>query len=86
MAVTALTGETGTAEGMVLVLDDYHLIDNVVHMQIYVSTFRLENYPVREEDILHTGVEAFAAALNTVTAMPAIQNSVWGALFVCLSM
>lgn len=46
--------------------DDYHLIDNVVHMQIYVSTFRLENYPVRSEDILHTGVEAFAAALNTV--------------------
>ncbi|MDX1891102.1 acyl-CoA dehydrogenase family protein [Mycolicibacterium sp. 050158] len=45
---------------------DYHLIDNVVHMQIYVSTFRLENYPVRAEDILHTGVEAFAAALNTV--------------------
>lgn len=46
--------------------DNYHLIDNVVHMQIYVSTFRLDNYPVREEDILHTGVEAFAAALNTV--------------------
>ncbi len=46
--------------------DDYHLIDNVVHMQIYVSTFRLENYPVRDEDILHTGTEAFAAALNTV--------------------
>jgi acyl-CoA dehydrogenase len=46
--------------------DNYHLIDNVVHMQIYVSTFRLENYPVRESDILHTGVEAFAAALNTV--------------------
>ncbi|BBY52653.1 acyl-CoA dehydrogenase [Mycolicibacterium arabiense] len=45
---------------------DYHLIDNVVHMQIYVSTFRLENYPVRAEDILHTGVEAFSAALNTV--------------------
>ncbi len=46
--------------------ENYHLIDNVVHMQIYVSTFRLENYPVRTEDILHTGVEAFAAALNTV--------------------
>jgi acyl-CoA dehydrogenase len=46
--------------------DNYHLIDNVVHMQIYVSTFRLENYPVREEDVLHSGVEAFAAALNTV--------------------
>ena len=46
--------------------ENYHLIDNVVHMQIYVSTFRLENYPVRAEDILHTGVAAFAAALNTV--------------------
>jgi len=46
--------------------ENYHLIDNVVHMQIYVSTFRLQDYPVREEDILHTGVEAFAAALNTV--------------------
>lgn len=46
--------------------DNYRLIGNVVHMQIYVSTFRLENYPVRAEDILHTGVEAFAAALNTV--------------------
>lgn len=46
--------------------ENYHLVDNVVHMQIYVSTFRLDNYPVREQDILHTGVEAFAAALNTV--------------------
>jgi acyl-CoA dehydrogenase len=46
--------------------ENYHLIDNVVHMQIYVSTVRLENYPVHEQDILHIGVEAFAAALNTV--------------------
>ena len=46
--------------------ENYHLVDNVVHMQIYVSTFRLENYPVRAEDVLHTGVEAFSAALNTV--------------------
>jgi acyl-CoA dehydrogenase len=46
--------------------ENYHLIGNVVHMQIFVSTFRLENYPVRAEDILHSGVAAFAAALNTV--------------------
>ena len=46
--------------------ENYHLIDNVVHVQIYVSNFRLEDYPVRAEDILHTGVDAFAAALNTV--------------------
>jgi acyl-CoA dehydrogenase len=63
--------EADAAEGYVFFAADsrhenYHLLDNVVHMQIYVSTFRLENYPVREQDILHTGVEAFAAALNTV--------------------
>ena len=33
---------------------------------MYVSTFRLDNYPVREDDILETGPEAFSAALNTV--------------------
>ncbi|MEU8900210.1 acyl-CoA dehydrogenase family protein [Nocardia sp. NPDC048505] len=46
--------------------ENYHLLGNVVHQQMYVSTFRLENYPVRAEDILHTGPEAFSAALNTV--------------------
>ncbi|BBZ15936.1 acyl-CoA dehydrogenase family protein [Mycolicibacterium gadium] len=73
-SMVSVFGRRGDVEGqeayMWFVADsqheDYHLIDNVVHMQIYVSTFRLDNYPVREEDILHTGVEAFAAALNTV--------------------
>ncbi|WP_194814480.1 acyl-CoA dehydrogenase family protein [Nocardia sp. XZ_19_385] len=46
--------------------ENYQLLGNVVHQQMYVSTFRLENYPVRAEDILHTGPEAFSAALNTV--------------------
>ncbi|MEV6275969.1 acyl-CoA dehydrogenase family protein [Nocardia sp. NPDC051832] len=46
--------------------ENYTLLGNVVHQQMYVSTFRLENYPVRAEDILHTGPEAFSAALNTV--------------------
>ncbi|MFN8032826.1 MAG: acyl-CoA dehydrogenase family protein [Mycobacterium sp.] len=44
----------------------YELIGNVVHGQMYVSNFRLENYPVREEDILCAGPEAFSVALNTV--------------------
>lgn len=44
----------------------YRLIDNVVHGQMYVSTFALRDYPVREQDILHTGPDAFSAALNTV--------------------
>ncbi|WP_059015474.1 acyl-CoA dehydrogenase family protein [Mycobacterium sp. M26] len=44
----------------------YKLIGNVVHGQMYVSNFRLEDYPVREEDILCTGPDAFSVALNTV--------------------
>lgn len=45
---------------------NYELIGNVVHGQMYVSNFALHDYPVREEDILDTGAEAFSAALNTV--------------------
>ncbi|WP_411741267.1 MULTISPECIES: acyl-CoA dehydrogenase family protein [unclassified Rhodococcus (in: high G+C Gram-positive bacteria)] len=44
----------------------YRLRESVVHGQMYVSTFALENYPVRRQDILHTGADAFSAALNTV--------------------
>ncbi|HET9876159.1 MAG TPA: acyl-CoA dehydrogenase family protein [Mycobacterium sp.] len=46
--------------------ENYQLIGNVVHGQMYVSNFALNDYPVREEDILHTGPDAFSAALNTV--------------------
>ena len=45
---------------------NYELIDNVVHGQMFVSNFRLNDYPVYEEDILCTGPDAFSAALNTV--------------------
>jgi acyl-CoA dehydrogenase len=44
----------------------YRLRKNVVRAQMYVSAFDLEDYPVGPEDILHTGPEAFEAALNTV--------------------
>ncbi|MFC7535485.1 acyl-CoA dehydrogenase family protein [Actinoplanes sp. GCM10030250] len=44
----------------------YHLAGNVVNSQMFVSEFRLDDYPVREQDILHTGKAAFDAALNTV--------------------
>src|SRR5256714_5184986 len=44
----------------------YELIGNVVHAQMYVSAFDLNDFPVRAEDVLHTGVEAFEAALNTI--------------------
>ena len=44
----------------------YRLLGNVVQGQMYVSSFELDNYPVRPDDVLHTGVEAFEAALNTI--------------------
>jgi acyl-CoA dehydrogenase len=44
----------------------YTLVKNVVNSQSYVSEFRLEDYPVRPEDVLHTGKDAFYAALNTI--------------------
>ncbi len=44
----------------------YRLVKNVVNSQSYVSQFELEDYPVRPEDVLHTGPAAFDAALNTV--------------------
>lgn len=44
----------------------YHLVKNVVDSSKYVSEFRLADYPVAADDILHTGRAAFDAALNTV--------------------
>jgi hypothetical protein len=44
----------------------YRVVKNVVNSQNFVSEFRLEAYPVREDDVLHTGKDAFYAALNTV--------------------
>jgi acyl-CoA dehydrogenase len=45
---------------------NYRLVKNIVQAQMFVSEFRLENYPVRAQDVLHTGQAAFDAALNTV--------------------
>lgn len=44
----------------------YRLVQNVVDSSKFVSEFRLADYPVGPQDVLHTGREAFDAALNTV--------------------
>ncbi|WP_329376573.1 acyl-CoA/acyl-ACP dehydrogenase [Streptomyces sp. NBC_01351] len=44
----------------------YQLVQNVVDSSKYVSEFRLADYPVSPDDVLHTGRAAFDAALNTV--------------------
>lgn len=46
--------------------DGYRLRKNVVDSQMYVAAFDLDDYPVDDDAILHTGREAFDAAMNTV--------------------
>lgn len=45
---------------------NYHVVKNVVAAQMFVSHFRLQNYAVGADEIMHTGEQAFSAALNTV--------------------
>ncbi len=44
----------------------FHVVKNIVPSQIFVAEFTLQDYPVTAQDILHTGQDAFDAALNTV--------------------
>jgi acyl-CoA dehydrogenase len=60
---------------------NYHLIQNVVASQNYVSEFELRDYPVREEDILHRGRDAWNAALNTVNIGK--YNLGWASVGIC---
>src|SRR6185503_8034128 len=43
---------------------NYRLVKNVVNSQNYVSEFSLEAYPIGPEDVLHTGKDAFYAAIT----------------------
>jgi acyl-CoA dehydrogenase len=61
--------------------DNYHLVQNVVASQNYVSEFELRDYPVREEDILHRGRDAWNAALNTVNIGK--YNLGWASIGMC---
>lgn len=45
---------------------NYTLVKNVIHGQNYVSAYDLVNYPVRAQDVLHTGRRAFDVALAAV--------------------
>ena len=65
-----IAGVEGPDQYVFFVADSEHpaytLVKNVVPAQMFVAEFRLDDYPVREQDILHTGSAAFDAALNTV--------------------
>ena len=61
--------------------DDYTLVKNVVASQNYVSEFELNDYPVGEDDILHSGRDAWNAALNTVNIGK--YNLGWASIGMC---
>ena len=44
----------------------FELVGNVVPEQMYVSEFRLSNYEFDEDDVISTGPQAFADAVNTI--------------------
>ncbi|MEU3646412.1 acyl-CoA dehydrogenase [Lentzea sp. NPDC034063] len=46
--------------------ENFKLVKNVVDSQMFVSEFRLDDYPITDADVLHRGPDAFSAALNTV--------------------
>ena len=61
---------------------DYQLIlQNVTASQNYVAQFALHDYPVREEDILSRGQEAWDTALNTVNVGK--YNLGWASIGIC---
>ena len=53
----------------------------MVNSQNYVANYALHEYPVTEADILHRGMDAFHAALNTVNVCK--YNLGWGAVGMC---
>jgi acyl-CoA dehydrogenase len=59
----------------------YACLQNVCHSQNFVSEYELRNYPVREEDILSRGDEAWNTALNTVNIGKF--NLGWASIGIC---
>ncbi len=60
---------------------DYDCIKNIVSSQMYVSELALRGYPVREEEVLSTGSDAWDAALNTVNIGKF--NLGWASIGIC---
>jgi len=61
--------------------DNYELVKNVINSQNYVAEYRLNDYPIREEDILAKGRDAWDMALNTVNVGKF--NLGWASIGIC---
>jgi len=60
---------------------NYDLVKNTVNSQNYVGEYKLENYPITEDDILTIGQEAWDNALNTVNVGK--YNLGWASIGMC---
>lgn len=61
--------------------EKYQLVKNVINSQNYVAEYRLNDYPVKEEDILAKGRDAWDMALNTVNVGKF--NLGWASIGIC---
>ena len=59
----------------------YELVKNVINSQNYVAEYRLNNYPVTDQDILARGRDAWDMALNTVNVGKF--NLGWASIGIC---
>ena len=61
--------------------EKYELVKNVVSSQNYVAEYRLNDYPIQEEDILAKGSKAWDMALNTINVGKF--NLGWASIGIC---
>ncbi len=85
-AMVSVFGRMADGSGYVFFAVDslhpnYKLIKNVVNSQSYVAEFELTDYPLTDGDILHTGDDAWDAALNTININK--YNLGWGSIGIC---
>ncbi|KAA3613047.1 MAG: acyl-CoA dehydrogenase [Calditrichaeota bacterium] len=61
--------------------EKYDLVKNIVNSQNYVAEYKLQSYPVKEEDILSKGRDAWDTSLNTVNVGKF--NLGWASIGIC---
>ncbi|MCB1175000.1 MAG: acyl-CoA dehydrogenase [Leptospiraceae bacterium] len=60
---------------------NYTCVKNTVNSQNYVAEYKLENYPIKEADILSRGREAWDASLSTIAYCK--YNLGWATIGIC---
>ena len=83
--VSTFGKDTETDEYVFFVVDprheNYDLVKNVVSSQNHVAEYALQGYPIREEDILTRGRDAWDASINTINVGK--YNLGWASIGIC---